>query len=191
VQPTYKFLGYVVTDLNSVGEHDSRDQILGDYDWLVANRNRIDALALGIGSPTPRAKVEAAVRALLPQAEWPTLIHPSVIIDQRTAMIGEGALMCAGVVATVNVHLEPFALCNFGCTIGHETKVGRYSVINPGANLSGGVVIGERVLVGTGAQILQYRTVGHGATVGAGAVVTRDVAAETTVTGVPARERKQ
>jgi acetyltransferase-like isoleucine patch superfamily enzyme len=59
--------------------------------------------------------------------------------------------------------------------------------VNPGANIAGGVVIGEGVLIGSGAQVLQYLTVGSGATVGAGAVVTRDVPENTTVVGIPAR----
>ena len=51
----------------------------------------------------------------------------------------------AGVTATVNITLEAFALCNFGCTLGHEARIGAGSVVNPGANISGGVVIGTGV----------------------------------------------
>ena len=80
-------------------------------------------------------------------------------MDFGTARIGEGVLICVGVVGTVNVILDPFALCNFGCTLGHESRIGEGSVVNPGANISGGVTIGRGVLVGTGAQVLQYRTV--------------------------------
>jgi serine acetyltransferase len=52
------------------------------------------------------------------------------------------------------------------------------------------VVIEDEVLIGTGAQVLQYLKIGSGATVGAGAVVIRNVAENTTVIGVPAREWK-
>jgi acetyltransferase-like isoleucine patch superfamily enzyme len=96
-------------------------------------------------------------------------------------------MICAGAIATVNVDLAPFALVNLMCSIGHETKVGRASVLNPSVNLSGGVTIGAGVLVGTGAQVLQYLSVGEGATVGSGAVVVKDVPPGVTVVGIPAR----
>jgi sugar O-acyltransferase (sialic acid O-acetyltransferase NeuD family) len=187
VRPQYEIIGYAVSDLAKVGAHDSRGEIVGDYRWLEENRSRIDAVAIGIGSPAARLKVAKEVRALLPNVEFPALIHPTVIIDSASANLEEGVLVCAGVVATVNITLKGFALCNFGCTLGHEATIGRGSVVNPGANVNGGVVVGDAVLIGTGAQILQYLTIGDAATVGAGAVVTKNVPGNVTVKGVPAR----
>jgi sugar O-acyltransferase (sialic acid O-acetyltransferase NeuD family) len=184
----YEFLGYVVTDTSRLRETDSVREVLGDYDWLTKHSSEIDAITIGVGSPDARLNIAVEVSALLPHVEWPALVHPSVVLDQETCRIGEGVSLCAGVVATINIEFEPFALCNFGCTVGHESRIGSGAVINPGANISGGVSIGRGVLVGTGAQVLQYLSVGDGATVGAGAVVTHDVAAGDTVAGVPARK---
>lgn len=183
----FEFGGFVISNLNAVSDCDSKELIRGDYDWLLKNAATVDALAIGIGTPASRLKVAADLTNLLPKAEWPALVHPSVILDRSTAEVGRGALMCAGVIGTVNVRIEEFALCNLSCTLGHEAVVGRGSVLNPTVNLSGGVRLGQGVLVGTGAQVLQYVNVGAGATVGAGAVVTKDVPDGVTVVGVPAR----
>jgi sugar O-acyltransferase (sialic acid O-acetyltransferase NeuD family) len=170
-----------------VGLHDSKQEIVGDFNWLEKHRGKVDAVTIGIGTPAARLKVAEELKRLLPGMQYPWLAHPMAILDRKSTKIEEGVLICAGVVATVNITLRAFALCNFGCTLGHEATVGRGSVINPGANISGGVVLGHGVQVSTGAQVLQYLTVGDGATVGAGAVVTKDVPPGVTVVGVPAK----
>jgi sugar O-acyltransferase (sialic acid O-acetyltransferase NeuD family) len=187
VAPVWAFAGYIVTNVTTVGDRDSKEEVLGDYEWLRANASRVDAVTIGIGDPGARLTISEEVRRVLPEAEFPGLVHPTAHMDFETAHIGTGVLIGAGVIGTVNITLDPFALCNFGCTLGHEAHIGEGSVINPGANISGGVRIGRGVLVGTGAQILQYLSVADYARVGAGAVVTRDVPANTTVLGIPAK----
>ncbi len=186
-EPRFEFVGFVVSDLKRIGEHDSRELVLGDYEWLRANRARFDALAIGIGTPAARLKVSRELEVEFGPEYWPTLIHPSVRFDRASCEIGHGSLLCAGTIGTVNLRLQPFCLVNLACTLGHEAEIGRGTVLNPTVNISGGVVLEDGVLVGTGAQVLQYLRVGTGATVGAGAVVTKNVAAGLTVVGSPAK----
>jgi sugar O-acyltransferase (sialic acid O-acetyltransferase NeuD family) len=186
VDRAWTFAGFVVSDLSRLGEFDQRERIIGDYAALA----NVDAVVLGIGSPSARLKVAAEIADLFPRLEWPSLVHPSVRIDRRTLALERGATVAAGVIGTVNITLCEFSFVNLACTLGHEAVVGRGCVLNPTVNISGGVELGEGVLVGTGSQVLQYLRVGDHATVGAGAVVTKHVESGATVVGIPARPGK-
>jgi len=78
-----------------------------------------------------------------------------------------------------------------GCQIGHNVV---FATLNhelaPAARAAtrpAPIVLGRNVWVGSNATILQGVTIGDNAVVAAGAVVTKDVAADTIVGGVPAR----
>ena len=90
-----------------------------------------------------------------------------------------------------------------GIVIGETTEIGENVTIYQGVTL-GGIMpsiesesqrnqkrhptIGNNVIIGSGAQILGAIKVGDNARIGANSVVSRDVPANVTVAGVPARE---
>ena len=93
---------------------------------------------------------------------------------------------------------ERFFIDHGFTVIGETAEIGDdvtiyQNVTLGGTNPSGGVggkrhpTLKSRVVVGSGAQILGPIEVGEGGKVGANAVVTKDVAPESTVVGIPAR----
>ena len=90
-----------------------------------------------------------------------------------------------------------------GIVIGETTEIGENVTIYQGVTL-GGIMpsvesdlqrnqkrhptIGNNVIIGSGAQILGAINIGDDARIGANSVVSRDVPANVTVAGVPARE---
>jgi sugar O-acyltransferase (sialic acid O-acetyltransferase NeuD family) len=190
VTPQFEFLGYLVSDLSKLSDHDSRDEVLGDFSWLEANAGAVDAVAFGIGNPQVKLNLGADLSRRFAALEWPALIHPTAQFDRASTSIGRGVVICAGVIGTVNVVFKDYAMVNLACTIGHEAIIGSGAVLNPTVNISGGAILEDGVMIGTGAQILQYKRVGAGATVGAGAVVTKDVPPDDVVSGVPAKSMK-
>ncbi len=180
-------LGFVVSDMTKLGERDSRERVLGDLNWLERHVREVDAVALGIGTPSARLRLGREVQAAFPRLDWPVLVHPTATFDRRSARLEAGSMIAAGALGSVNLVVEPFGLINVGVTLGHEAVIGCGSVVNHAASISGGVTLGEGVLVGTGARVLQYLDIGAGATVGAGAVVTKSVGPGDVVVGVPAR----
>ncbi len=180
-----EFAGFLVSDLARANT--AEQDLLGSFDWL--EKNPIGGLAMGIGNPETRLRLSDELKRRFPGIPWPVLIHPSVLFHE-SCRFGEGATLCAGTIATVNVEIAEFAMVNLSCTIGHEAKIGAGSVINPLTAISGGVTIGRGVLIGTHAAVQQYISIGDHAVVGSGAMVHQDVAPHTTVVGVPAKPKR-
>lgn len=71
--------------------------------------------------------------------------------------------------------------------IAHNVQIDESSYIIAGAEISGSVTIGKRVWVSPEAAVINKVSIGDDALVGIGAVVTRNVPANTIVSGVPAK----
>jgi sugar O-acyltransferase (sialic acid O-acetyltransferase NeuD family) len=77
-------------------------------------------------------------------------------------------------------------LINTRCNIHHNTNVGEFCEISPGAILLGNVKVGNQTMIGSGAIVLPGLSIGNNVRIGAGAVVTKDIPDNSTAKGIPA-----
>lgn len=179
----WKILGYVEKEPDLVGTMVGKYPVMGtesDISGLTV------AAVIAVGNPVQVQAIRSNISDY-PGLTFPNLIHPSVIWDADSTSIGEGNVICAGAVLTVDITIGSFNILNMNSSYGHDVVIGDCCVISPGVAVGGGVEVGNGCLLGMGSQIYQYRKLGPGATVGMGSAVVSDVPPNTTVIGVPAR----
>lgn len=127
----------------------------------------------------------------------PAAIYGQHVVIGDEVELGEGAIICAFSMLTANARIGKFFHCNIYSYVAHDCVIGDYVTFCPRVCCNGRVHVGNHAYIGTGVVIRQGRndkplTIGERAIVGMGAVVTADVAPNTTVVGNPARpiERK-
>lgn len=161
---------------------------LGGREELRMYKDQLNVV-FAIGDPILKKEVINYVETN-PNLDYPILVHPSVILGKRsTIRIGAGSIITANNVLTCNIDIGSHVILNLCCTVGHDTEIGNYTSFMPSVNISGEVIIGHCVYVGTGAKIINRLSIGEKTTVGAGAVVTRDLPANVTAVGVPAKAK--
>lgn len=147
-----------------------------------------DAVIVAIGQNALRRRLFAE---LLARGErLAAAIHPRAIVAPD-ALIGRGAMICAGAVVATGAEIGDNVIVNTGATVDHHNLIGAHAHIAPGAHLGGEVRVGEGCLVGIGAVVMPRRSVGSWSVVGAGALVHRDLPADVTAIGSPARVVRQ
>lgn len=183
---TYEFVGYF-DDGTEKGTMVNGYPVLGGWEELNLYNEPL-CIAYAIGSPATKKKIIDKISNT--NVTNPSLIHPNVLIGADDVTIGEGCIICAGCIITVNIRIGKFVILNLACTVGHDTVIEDYASFMPGVNISGEVNIREGVYVGTGAKIINQLDIGRFTIVGAGAVVSKTLPDECTAVGIPAKAIK-
>lgn len=144
---------------------------------------------IAIGSPRVRQKVFNKMLKF-GQPNFATLIHPSVKYS-NTVNIGDGSIICAGTIITVDVLLGMHNILNLNVTVGHECEFGNFVTVAPMVAISGNVKLNDLVEVGTGAVIRQGLTIGDGSMLGMGGILTKSIPERTIFAGNPAKNLKK
>ena len=164
------------------------------YEGELDEWSEID-FAIGIGNNSLREKVVSRYGQRL---HFINLIHPTVSMGQlqiNRIQPRRGIILCSGVRLTNNIEIGNFSILNLNSTVGHDTIIGEFVNVSPGANISGNVLIEKDCLIGTGAAINQGTPekklrIGQNTTIGSGAVVVKDCDENAVYVGSPARRIK-
>ncbi|MBA6384470.1 acetyltransferase [Colwellia sp. BRX10-6] len=144
---------------------------------------------IAIGSPRTRSKV-CSNMFKLGTPSFTTLIHPSVKYS-NTVSFGEGSIVCAGTIITVDVALGNHNILNLNVTVGHECNFDAFVTVAPMAAISGNVTLSKCVEIGTGAVIRQGITIEKGAMLGMGGILTKNIPELMIFAGNPAKKLKE
>lgn len=184
----YSILGFIDDNEALMNKEIADIRVIGDTAWLNEYKDGKLYAVCAIGFGSTRKKVIEKVQNS--NVVFPVLIDPAATF-LGDVNIGEGSIICANNVVSVDVVIGRHVIINLSCTVGHDVKLHDYSVVNPGTNLSGFVEIGECTDVGTGTKIIQHVKVCDNAVLGAGAVVVSDINEPGTYVGVPAKTIKR
>ena len=150
----------------------------GDYD---PNQHKNAKAIISIGTNIYRKQYAEKL-----QHDSGKVIHSSAVISP-TAVIENGSVVLQGVMIQTHVQIGSHVIVNTRSSIDHDSVVGDFVHIAPGAVLCGRVTVGEGTLIGAGAVILPGVRIGRWAQVSAGAIVFKDVEDGRVVIGNPAR----
>lgn len=184
INESWNLIGFVDDNEALLGTSINGYEVLGNVEWLCRQNFHV-VCAIG----DPKIKKMTIERLENSENHYPVLVHPSVICSDKVK-IGEGSIICAGNIITVNIEIGSHVIINLDCTIGHDAIIGNYSTILPSVNVSGYVKVNECVSLGTCCAVIQGISIGTNTIIGAGAIVVKDIPSNCTAVGSPAKPIK-
>lgn len=181
--PTWNIKGFIDDNELLWGTMEDDYKVVGGCEYLKTLGDVYAVCAVG------SARIRKIIIEEFKETEvkFATVIDPSVITSKRVE-IGEGTIICAGTILTVDIKIGNHVIINLDCTFGHDDIIEDFVTVYPSVNVSGNVVVGQCSELGTGMQIIQGKKVTANTIIGAGAVVVRDCLESGTYVGAPAKK---
>jgi sugar O-acyltransferase (sialic acid O-acetyltransferase NeuD family) len=170
------------------------DSFIGGHPFLgpLSNANQFPTATFvcGIGSPRSylqRPRIIESIDAA--PNRWATVIHPTAVIS-RYATLSPGCVLLAHASVGARAYIGAHCTLLQQSIVSHDSQVGEYSVLASGVCVSGGVTIGSNAYLGARVAVRDGIQIGTRSLIGIGSVVVKDIPAETTAFGNPARPQR-
>ena len=157
-------------------------------DWLQSINAELH-FAVAIGGDRGRDRIAIRHRLIELGLTPLTVVHTTAFVA-TDAIVGQACQILANASVCSFATLEDSVIVNTRASVDHDSIIREGTHIAPGAIITGEVDIGPRSFIGAGAVVLPRLQIGADCIVGAGAVVTKNIPANTTVVGIPARPVK-
>jgi sugar O-acyltransferase (sialic acid O-acetyltransferase NeuD family) len=181
---TWEFIGFF-DDKIKKGTMINDSEVIG----TIKDINEYEeVLNIVIAVGNPKVKKHIVDQITNPKISYPILIHPSVTAGYKSIeSIGEGTIICSGVILTVNCTVGKHVLLNLYSTVGHDSVIGDYTSCMPNVNIGGNVNVGNCVLLGIGAKVINNIKIGNNCMVSAVSPVTKNIPEDYSVIHHPSR----
>lgn len=178
----WDILGFLDDNKKLYGKIINNLPVIGGIDWLK-DHNDVGCVC-AIAEPENKKKIINMLNKI--GIKFYNAIHPSVIMSEFIDL-GEGIIICAGTILTVNIKIKNHVIININCTIGHDTIIEDYCSIMPTVKINGNNHLYEGVYIGTGATFNHNISVGAWSIIGSGSVLVRNIPERVVAVGVPAK----
>lgn len=184
--------GQSIELLGYLNDHAEKGEIIGSYPVLGKTRNWLElpkdvffhCCLLSVGRMRQRAELIKGFA--ISDERLVSLIHPTACIADDV-VIGPGAMICSHVTCQPGVRIGRLGSIRAGANIGHDVTLDDFVYVGPNSTVCGYAKVDEGAYVAPNAVVRERICMGEYSVLAAGGVAFKDVEANATWIGNPAR----
>lgn len=178
--------------LGYLNDHADKGKTIGNYpvlgktsDWPKLPGNIFfHCCLLSVGKMRQRAELIKGFA--IPDERLVSLIHPTACIADDV-VIGQGAMICSHVTCQPGARIGRLGSIRAGANIGHDVTLDDLVYVGPNSTLCGYVKVDEGAYVAPNAVLREHIRMGEYSVLAAGGIAFKDIEANATWIGNPAR----